>query len=189
MMKNKNENKLNELYKKLNVSQRAFIAAYFGVKYDEQGKEVVTNIFNATQAARDAGYSYPKQQGYRLTKHPVIKEIINIYMDDLTMPKGELLARVSEQARSDMADFIKNDGEIDIVGVKTNGHLVKKFSFRRMPSKIGIIEEQQIELHDAQKALVLLGKHYGLWKPEKKEDDKVDFEVIEKAFESLTDML
>lgn len=181
---------IDQLYNRLTSPQhRAFIAAYFGLKYDKQGNEQKTKLFNATQAARDAGYKFPKQEGYRLKRHPVISQIIERLMDDMTIPIPEILARLGEHATADIGDFIRDDGEIDIGELKVNGHLVKKYVRKKRTSKQGVTEEQEIELYDSQRALIWLGKHHGLWKAKKEGKNQVDIEVIATSFDVMVGML
>ena len=180
---------IDQLYNRLTSPQhRAFIAAYFGLRYDKQGNEQKTKLFNATQAARDAGYQFPKQEGYRLKRHPVISQVIERIMSEMTMPVPEILARLGEHATGDIGDFIDDNGDVKIGEVKTSGHLVKKYAKRKRVSKQGVTEEQVIELHDQQSALVWLGKHHGLWKAKKENNNLIDVDAIAREFDILVGM-
>lgn len=120
--------------------------------------------FNATQAAIRAGYS-PKtaySQGQRLLKNVEVKAAVESRMDELCMSAEEILFRLSEQARSSIADVIEPIGQrtflIDIDKVAEFGHLIKKIKH----TKHGV----EIELYSSQEALNLLGKHRSLFKQE-----------------------
>lgn len=74
------------------------------------------------------------------------------------MGADEVLSRLAEQARSSIADVITVDERgwrLDLAKVQANGHLVKRIRETR--------EGPDVELHDAQAALSLLGKHLGLF--------------------------
>lgn len=69
--------------------------------------------FNATEAARRAGYSQAtaRQQGQRLLTNVDIKAEISRRMDAHAMPANEVIARMGSIARGDMADFVRVDEE------------------------------------------------------------------------------
>lgn len=86
---------------KLTAKQRAFVEAYFACG------------FNATEAARRAGYSAKTARSVgaeNLTK-PDIQAEISRRMDEAAMPANEVLARLAAQARGSMADFLRVDEE------------------------------------------------------------------------------
>jgi len=79
------------------------------------------------------------------------------------MSPGEVLARLSDQARADMAKFANVLTPADLAGME-NSPLVKKVTAHYKQGKDGKVAGRVIiELHDAQKALELLGKHHGLF--------------------------
>lgn len=87
------------------------------------------------------------------------------------MSANEVLTRLAEHARADFKDFMSQtgDGEIILDMDKAEGktHLIKKISQRRMvrTTKDVVIDETTltVELHDAQAALVQIGKHHKLF--------------------------
>lgn len=181
---------LKELYGQLRTDQqRAFIFAYFGLSVDGDGNERQTAMLNPTQAAKAAGYPHPRRQGYRLKNHPVISQIISIYLDELAMSKSEVLARLASHARANMADFVNDDGSFNASAVKTHGHLIKKMTFRKRTTRHETVEEHEIELYDAQRAIIQIGKHHGLWKPAKDQSTSIDIEVIANSFDVLVGLL
>lgn len=137
--------------KRLTNRQRAFIAHY-------------VETWNATEAARRAGYSLKTaySHGQRLLKNVEIRAEIDSKLDALAMTAAEVLARLKDQAGASMADFVSVDedtgeAELDLAKATKAGklHLLKKLSI----TDKGIT----IELHDAQAALVHLGRHHGLF--------------------------
>lgn len=80
-------------------------------------------------------------------------------MADHAMPADEVLARLAEQARGTMADFLRTNADGTPTGFnlgpETPQHLIKKVSI----TEKGIT----LELYDAQAALVQIGKAHGLF--------------------------
>lgn len=118
----------------------------------------LANGFNATEAAHHVSpqAKRPDQLGYEYLRKPEIAKAIKEAMEAAAMPAHEVLARLSDQARSTMADFLDEEGAIDLKQARRAGklHLVKKRSRTK--------EGESIELYDAQAALTLLAKHHRL---------------------------
>lgn len=146
---------------KLNPRQRAFVTAY------------IANGFNATQAAITAGYSEETaySQGSRLLKNVEIAEAINQFLEENTMSAKEVLYRLTQHARGDIGDIWNEEtGQVDWdkarVAKKTG--LIKTIYHKttritRANDEDMEIFEDQITLHDPQKAMTLLGKQLGLF--------------------------
>lgn len=118
--------------------------------------EEYLRTWNASEAARRAGYAHPGSQGHRLLKNVEIEAEIQRRLDELKMGADEVLIRLSKMARADISEFINDYGGIDWDRVRAQGYLVKKV--RHSKGK-----NSEIELHDAQSALQLIGKHHGLF--------------------------
>lgn len=134
----------------LTAKQQAFVEHYL-------------QCWNASRAARLAGYSEKTaySQGARLLKNVEVQAAIQARLDELKMSADEVLLRLADQARATMDDFIDPErGEVDLARAAARGklHLVKKFS-----RSTGKVETVTIELHDAQAALVQLGRHHKLF--------------------------
>jgi phage terminase small subunit len=127
--------------------------------------------WNATEAARRAGYSERSARSIgaeNLTK-PDIAEAISQRLRESAMSADEVLMRLAAQARGDIANFITMTPEgfkIDLKKAVDDGlsHLVKRVGY----NKHG---KPEIELYDAQAALVHLGRHHKLF------TDRVEAEV------------
>lgn len=118
--------------------------------------------FNATEAARRAGYKNPNKAGPANRVKEGIRQIIEARLAYHTMSADEVLARLAEHARASMEDFINTESrDVDLNKAREGGnlHLVKKF--KRADTQHG--ERVEIELHDAQSALVHIGRHHGLF--------------------------
>lgn len=157
--------------------------------------------WNATEAAKAAGYAHPGQQGHRLLKNVQIQDEIKVRIGEQAMAAGEVLERLADQARGTADDFltieeypettIEADDEGKLIYMETGKtlkraildlpkaaergklHLIKKMS----ETKYGL----SVELYDAQAALVHLGKHHGLFT----DNVKVDIDVTQLSDEEL----
>ena len=137
---------------------------------------------NATRAAEEAGYSHPNKLGPRLLKKDRIREAIDEFFHAQEMSAKEVVARLSNQARGSLADFIRfpgNEHGEDIWGIDPHLDLrkaqrankldlIKKFKQKRTTriDKDGAEtqdEYTEIELYDAQAALVQVGRYHGLF--------------------------
>lgn len=135
--------------------------------------------WNATRAAIDAGYSKKTayHSGYENVKKPQIRTKIKELLEEKVMKQEEVLARLADMARASHSPFIRidSDGFIyfdfsDPEALK-HLHLIKKFKTKRNRQIRGKGEDAEtwegewieVELHDAQAALVNIGKHYGLF--------------------------
>lgn len=110
---------------------------------------------------------------------PYIQEAIEERLKDIRMKTGEIYARLSEQARADLSEFVEfyDAPVLDKTGThvgfkqaikikpdtfEKHGHLIKSIA----PASNG---DFRIELHNSQAALELMGKSYSLFT--EKDDD------------------
>lgn len=143
---------------KLTPKQRAFIDAYMG------------NGFNAGQAAITAGYSEDTaySQASRLLRNVNIASEIKILMRDYIMPAEEVLSRLTEHGRGDIGDlWDESTGQIDWTKARAWGKtgLIKRIKHKttRVTRENGEdVEtfEDEVELHNPQVALQMLGKYH-----------------------------
>lgn len=132
--------------------------------------------WNAAQAARDAGYSKKtaKVIGYQNLQKPHIRELIEKRLSEAAMSANEVLKRLTDQARASLVPFIRitKDGFVEYdfshPDAKSYLHLIKKIKTKRSRnvSRDGENWEHEwvdVELYDAQSALVQLGRHYALF--------------------------
>lgn len=163
--------------KKFTNKQLAFISYYIGVAN-----------WNGAKAARLAGFSEKTARSIaqRLLTNVDIQEEIKRRLDEKAMSADEVLIRLAEQARASIEGFLqfpKSKGRrkptLDLKQAQESGllHLIKKLKYNAQ----GQIE---IELHDAQIALQLIGRHYGLFA-----DDKVVTLKLERELDAVLDTL
>ena len=142
----------------MNTKQRVFVECYL-------------QCWNASEAARLAGYSVAsaRDAGSRLLTDTDISSAINARIADLKMGADEVLVRLAEQARGDILDFIDDEGKAKIAEARTakKGRLIKKLKHteRTFGSPEFPINEKtlELELYDAQAALVHIGKVHKLF--------------------------
>lgn len=145
----------------LSSKQQAFVAEYL-------------RDFNGTQAAIRAGYSprTAQEQASRLLSKVIVSEEIKRHVNERTMTADEVLLKLAEHARGDMGDFLditKMGFVVDLSKAVEKGltHLIKKVKQRTTITTKGDEETEvhdiEIELYDAQAALVNLGRHHKLF--------------------------
>ena len=145
--------------------QQAFIEAYVGPA-----------SLNATKAALLAGYEPNRamQEGHELKKQ--FRAEIDRRLAERGMSAGEVLERFAQIARNDAAEYIEEDGYVNLARMRADGkiHLVK-----------GVKETQfgkQIELFDPQSALGTLAKHHGLLR------DQVEITTLGRLSKELDEL-
>ena len=116
--------------KALKDKREAFVLAYIGPAR-----------FNATAAARAAGYAVPEVEGARLLKNARVRARIDEHLDGETLSATEVLAELTEMARAPFDDYV------EIIARDREGNPVRV----------------KMDLSAKVKSLELLGKHYQLF--------------------------
>lgn len=135
--------------------QRAWLNFYFGDAH-----------FNATQAARLAGFAWPNKAGPRLKQE--LAGVIEERLEHRALAANEVLALLTDQASADMQHFIEivedEDGgyqgwRLDLKKAREAGltHLIKKVKYNANG-------DPEIELYDSQAALDKLARALGVYK-------------------------
>jgi phage terminase small subunit len=124
--------------------------------------------WNATRAALAAGYSAKTaySQGSRLLKNVEVRALISLRMQEMAMDADEVLARLSDHARSSIESLLTPDNHLDLAVARDSGklHHIKKLKCRERYDKDGNrTVTTEVELHDAQAALVHLGRNHKLF--------------------------
>jgi len=119
--------------------------------------EEYLKCWNGAEAARRAGYKFPRRQASYLLTIPDINAEIEHRIEELTMEADEVLLRLSEIARGEYAKYVLPDGKIDIAQMVEDGkaHLITKIRDTQ--------HGRHIEFCDMQAALVQIGKHHKLF--------------------------
>lgn len=136
----------------MNDRQRVFVEEYL-------------KCWNSSEAARRAGYNGKSNvQGPRLLADDSIKAAIQARLAEIKMSADEVLTRLANMGRSNIADFAHVGSDRDLAELGDNGQVVRKFRRRITRTQAGgEYEEIELELYDAQAALVQLGKAHGLF--------------------------
>lgn len=160
---------------------------------------------NQTESARLAGYSGEDnvlaKQGSENVRNPKIMAYVRERLEQHAMSAEEVLVRLTDIARGDIADCVNEFGAIDVAEAKRRGksHLIKRIKIKetRVTEKDGTerdIVETELELHDSLKADEILSKYHDLTnrvKVQTWEDDiiadikagKMSYSVMVSAFD------
>ena len=124
--------------RKLTHKQEVFVQEYL-------------RCWNASEAARRAGYSCPRQSGSETLSKLYIQNRIKERMDEISMTADEALMRLSQTARWDPGNYITINEDTGNPEVDVQRIIDDKFSFMIKgirPTAHGTI----VEFHDAQAA-------------------------------------
>lgn len=158
----------------LTGKQRVFIDSY------------LSNGFNATEAARTAGYKGNDVTlatvGYENLRKPQISTIVSERLNEAAMSANEVLARLSKIARGEVTDFLDEDGKFDLRTARKlqKAGLLKKLKSKRTSKHVDtfekgdeesretletslVYEEVEFEVYSAHEALRDLGKFHKLF--------------------------
>jgi len=159
--------------KELTTKQKLFIESY------------LSNGFNATEAARRAGYKGNEHTlssvGYENLRKPEIAAVVSERINEAAMSANEVMARLSAIARGKVTDFEDESGNFDLNKAKRAGKdgLLKKLKRKRTLKRVDvrsegedeaetletslIFEEVEFEMYSAHEALRDLGKFHKLF--------------------------
>lgn len=148
--------------KKLTKKESVFVEEYI-------------RCWNGARAARLAGYGAKndRQTAYELLTKPYIREAMNERLKQIRMETDEIYARLSDMARSNIADLMEpydvpildkdgvNLGSRQAMKLKSDalekyGHLIKAIN----PTPNG---DWKIELYSKKEALELMGKTWSIF--------------------------
>lgn len=145
--------------------------------------------FNGAEAARRAGYSVrsAREIAYDNLTKPHIKAEIEARLKASAMSAEEVLARLSAQARTNIADLIEinADGfasfDFSTEEAKDKLHAVKKIRSKRSRRVEGRgksaedweDESVEVEMYDAQRALEILGRYHNLFTEKDEHGDPI----------------
>lgn len=139
----------------LNTKQQAFVEAYL-------------QTWNATKAAKIAGYAEGSAAvtASRLLTNVKIASRVRERMASIAMTTDEVLARLANQARGDIGEFVDESTlTLDIKKAKEEGRtsIIKKIKQTIITGEDKQTEIFEFEMYDAQAALVHIGKQLGLF--------------------------
>lgn len=136
--------------------------------------EYYLHYWNASQAAREAGYS--ANHGSQLLHKPEIEALVQMRIAETAMSADETLARLTRQARAEYAAYLRDDGTVDLKSLLKDGkgQLIRGVKWAPNGQPI-------IEFYDAQAALIQLGKAQGIL------TDRAEISIRDHAVEDMTD--
>ena len=156
----------------LSDQQRIFVTTY-------------CEVWNATEAARTAGYKWPGVQGARLLQKAEIRAAVDLILNEHYIGTRHILKRYSELANIRLADFIDEEGRPNIKKIRAKSHLVKKYKANIVSSKDGeTVTHIEIELHDSLAALRDIGKQFKMFAPEESELAAAVLAVLTRVLDS-----
>jgi len=96
------------------------------------------------------------------------------------MTPEQVIDRLDSQARAEYAEYIDDDGEVDLAAMRAAGkmHLVKGIKYDRKGRTM-------VEFYDAQQALVHMGKHYKLFTEQTAFDGVLRIEGLEQLLDRI----
>lgn len=155
---------------------------------------------NGTEAARLANYQGSDEvlasTASRLLRNEKVIAEISRRLERFAMSANEVLVRLTDIARADIADALSPQGAIDPLEAKRRGksHLIKRFKTKEVTADDKVTYETEIELHDSLKALELLAKYHDLvnrvkiddWRSQAIADirsGRINFDALAQAFD------
>lgn len=153
--------------------------------------------FNGTLAYQltypDATYETAMANSSALLRNTKIKAELERRFSERMMSKKEVLQRLQDQANATLLPFVKIDEDGHIYfnfkdpEAKRSFHLIKKVKHKKTTTSNSIVTETEhwveVELHDPQKALELIGKYYALFTEKVQQTEKKIIQVTIKKEE------
>lgn len=140
---------------------------------------------NASEAARRAGYQGEDESIWvtasRLLRNAKVRAHVDKLLSEQSASRAEIIGRLTSIARSDMGDFIDPATlTVNMRQAKENGltHLVKKIKQTIISQDDRQTEIFEFELHDAQTALVHLGKVHGIFNEKTELSGEVTIKIV-----------
>ena len=165
----------------LSIKHQRFVEEYLQNSNATDAYQTVYPGVNRTTAASN---------GWRLLRNARIAEAIQARLDQAAMPADEVLSRITDHARADIDDFLNADGSFDLTKARRGKRtaLLKKLKTKTTTRTVGEMEVQTVEvefeLHDAQAALVHLGKYHKLF-IDRSENRNYDIDLSKLTNEQL----
>lgn len=128
--------------------------------------------WNATESARKAGYRgvdhVLHMTGSRLLSNDKVKKAIQARLNKMQVSSDEVIARLADQAKSDLSPFIRTRDDqgnplpkpyVDIEAIikSGKGHMIRELAYTKTGDVV-------VKTYDQQKALELLGRAHGVFK-------------------------
>jgi phage terminase small subunit len=173
--------------KTLTKKQELFVDAYL-------------RYFNATEAARRAGYKNNDllhTNANKLLQNTTVKEAIDIRLEAVKMGADEVLKRLADIARGDIADFLditSMGSSVDMAAAQAAGktNLIRKikqktttYLAKGVSGEDREVHETELELYSAKEALELIGKHHKLFNELGSKNNPVHIDGLDRLLEEV----
>lgn len=118
----------------------------------------------------------------RLLANVSISAEIQSHLKEKAMSADEVLARLADHGRADIGEYLDGSGRPNIARMKADGatHLIKEIRVtRRTTTKKDeetVVEITDLKLHDAQAAIVHIGRHHVLFTDKKEVNGQIEHE-------------
>lgn len=164
----------------LTNKQQAFVREY-------------TRDFNATRAAKAAGYSDKTAYSYgqQLLKNLEIQDAIKAHIAEVSMSEDEVKTRLADIARGDIADLLDINPSSYNLKLMVDGEVNPKTKLiRKIKQKVTTIlaksesaedreiVETEIELYSAHDALRDIGKMYAMFTDKQEQSGEVSLKIV-----------
>jgi hypothetical protein len=123
-------------------------------------------IWDATESCRRLNkFADPKHHGWVMMRDPRIRKVLNEHLAMHRITGDEILARLSDQARANLGDYLEIDPDtgkttIDLRRAQAAHKLgvIKKLNINSVTGMVS-----HIELTDTQAAMKLVGQYFGMF--------------------------
>lgn len=142
----------------LSKKHQDFVNEYFLCGMN--GTEAYTRVYP------DASRESARRNASRLLTNADILAEIDARLKEKHLSADEVLARLGDMARSDIAQFskVRKVSDLDSDNYRGKTHVIKKFKAKIINDALGRqIEQVELELYDAQAALEKIGRHHGIF--------------------------
>lgn len=127
-----------------------------------------------------SSYDAARAHATRLVADGNIQAEIQRRLKERQLSADEVLSRLGDMARADIADFadIERPSDLQSDDYKGKTHVIKKFKRKVTRDQFGREKEEiELELYPADNALVNIGKQHGLFADRRVVDLKVEKEI------------
>lgn len=145
-------------------------------------------------------YSTARVKAHYMVARPAVRARIEEYLSQMAMGRTEVLARLGDMARATHFPFVRiaDDGfvyfDFSHPDAKSHMHLIKKIKTKRErriernggDAEMWEGEWVEVELHDPQRALELIGKYYRMFTDKREEEGAGEAQPLTIPAELMT---
>jgi len=144
---------------KVETKHKRFIAAY--IRFHFNGVEAYRHVYG-----KDMNYDSARVGSSNLLHKPNIRKAIDKELEAHHLSTNEALDILASHAKTDMAKYIDEDGNLSIEKLKEAGmgHLIKEVETIEQVSDKGSFTKKKVKLHDPQNAINMILRVQGKFK-------------------------